>query len=81
MIFFITNSSNSFQNTIPITTGISDCNKMVVTVLKKCFQKSKPRKLIYRSYKDVNKTKFKKELRCIVLNKEVFCTEVVHLGL
>ena len=37
---FITNSS--FQNTSTITTGISDFHKMVITVLKATFTKSKP---------------------------------------
>ena len=54
---------------------------MVVTVLKKSFQKAKPRKLIYGSYKDFNETKFKKELRCLVLSNEGSWTEVADLGL
>ena len=39
----ITNSSDSFQNTSTITTGLSDFQKVVVTVLKTTFLKSKLR--------------------------------------
>ena len=39
---FITNSLSSFQNTMSVTTGLSDCHKMVVTVSQKSFQKAKP---------------------------------------
>ena len=44
----ITNSVHSFQNTNVIITGLSDFHKMVLTVLKTTFQKSKPREIIYR---------------------------------
>ena len=40
---FITNSSNSFQNTSTMRTGLSDFHGMVVTVLKTTFLKSKAR--------------------------------------
>ena len=37
---FINNSVNSFQNIKVICSGLSNCHKMVVTVLKTAFQKS-----------------------------------------
>ena len=47
---FITNSFRSFQSTTTATTGLSDCHKMVVTVLKTTFPKAEPRIISYRDY-------------------------------
>ena len=60
---FITNSSNSFQNTSTITTGLSDFHKMVVTGLKTTFLKSKPRVINYRDYTSFDNNKFKTDLK------------------
>lgn len=59
---FLTNSRNSFQNTTVISTGLSDCHKMPVTVLKMTFDKAKPKKMMYRDYKNFEEHKFKEEL-------------------
>ena len=48
---FLTNSPLSFQNTVTMSTGLSDCHKMVITVLKSTFAKTKPKEIIYRDYK------------------------------
>ena len=40
---FLTNNYQSFQNPIAVSTGISDCHKMIVTVLKRTFEKAKPK--------------------------------------
>ena len=48
---FITSSPNSFQNTSTITTGLSNFHKMVITVLKATFRKSKPKVITYRGFK------------------------------
>ena len=63
----ITNSVNSFQNTKVISTGLSDFHKMVVTVLKTTFQKSKPREIIYRDY-----SKFRENLRESFIGNNTF---------
>ena len=47
---FLTNSSNSFQCTKTVSTGLSDFHKMIVTVLKTTFPKVKSRILRYRNY-------------------------------
>ena len=60
---FITNSPLSFQNTTTVTTGISDFHKLVVTVMKTSFPKSKPKTIYYRDYKKFDLQKFRKELR------------------
>ena len=60
---FITNSVHCFQNTKTISTGLSDCHKMVVTVLKTSFLKSKPREITYRNYSKFNKVTFAENLK------------------
>ena len=47
---FVTNSSNSFQCTKTISTGLSDFHTMIATVLKATFPKIKPTVLLYRNY-------------------------------
>ena len=47
---YITNSYRSFQGTTAVTTGLSDCHKMVVTVLKTTFPKAEPKVITYRDY-------------------------------
>ena len=39
---FLTNCNKSFQHTKAISTGLSDCHKMIITVLKTTFKKAKP---------------------------------------
>ena len=60
---FITNKNKSFQNTVTISTGLSDFHKMVVTVLKTKFSKQKPRLIHYRDYKNFSNDNFEQELR------------------
>ena len=58
----ITNSSSSFQNSEAISTGLSDFHRIVITVLKQTFQKSSPKKFVYRDYKNFDRLTFKREL-------------------
>ena len=58
-----TNCSNSFQSTFFISTGISDCHKMIITVLKTTFKKARSKEIIYGSYKNFHNYVFRKELR------------------
>ena len=60
--FVIKNIPLSFQNTVTITTGLSDFYKMVITVLRTAFAKLIPKKVIYRDYKNFNRDKFKSKL-------------------
>ena len=59
---FLTNCVSSFQNTKVISTGISDCHKMILTVLKTTFEKVKPKEISYRSYKKFDNDTFQREL-------------------
>ena len=67
---FITNSVSSFQNTKVISSGLSDCHKMVVTVLKTTIQKSKPHEIIYRDYSKFNENIFRDNLKKSLMSKK-----------
>ena len=59
---FLTTCKRSFQNTMAISTGISDCHKMIITVLKTTFKKAKYKIIINRSYRNYNPNAFNEEL-------------------
>ena len=44
-----------------ISMGLSDFRKMVITVSKQTFQRSSPKELVYRDYKNFNRFIFKWE--------------------
>ena len=46
-------------------TGLSDCHKLVLTVLKTTFSKNKPKELFYQDYKKSNFSDFNDELKTI----------------
>lgn len=54
-----------------VTKGLSDCHKMLITMLKKSFQKAKPREVIYRIYRDFNEAKFKNKLKSTLKDNEI----------
>ena len=62
---FLTNSSLAFQNTTTTFTGLSDCHKLVLTVLKTTFSKNKPKELFYRDYKKFSFSDFNDEIKTI----------------
>ena len=59
----LTNCKHSFQNTITLTTGLSDFHKMTVTVLKTEFVKADPLQISYRNYNKYNSFRFNEELK------------------
>ena len=58
----LTNRKRSFQNSFALETGLSDCHKMTVTVLKTYFKKQEPLIINYRDYKKFDATSFRNEL-------------------
>ena len=62
---FLTNSALSFRHTLTISCGLSDFHKVVMTVLKTTFSKSKPRETVYRNYKYFNSQNFTDELKLV----------------
>ena len=65
----LTNRSISFQNSGVIETGLSDFHKLVVTVMKTTFKKSKPKIITYRSYKSFSNDRFREALQQIECNE------------
>ena len=58
----LTNRKRSFQSSTTVETGLSDCHKMTITVLKTYFKKKDPISLNYRSYKNFDETSFRNDL-------------------
>ena len=58
----LTNKRHSFCNSMAIETGLSDCHKMTLTVLKKYIKKREPRVIKYRCYKHFDEGIFREEL-------------------
>ena len=62
--FILTNSSLSFHKSDCLFTGLSDYHKLVLTVFKTTFSKSKPKEIIYRNFNEKDNEKdFNQELR------------------
>ena len=70
----LTNSKNCFQNSSALETGLSDCHKLVVTVLKTYIKKKDPARISHRSYKNFNLSIFRTELK---QNLEQFNKEIM----
>ena len=67
----LTNNQGSFQNTNVISSGLSDCHKLVLSVIKTTFPKAKPRQFFYRDFKNFEETIFKDDLkRCLYANTD-----------
>ena len=58
----LTNRPRSFQNSTVIETGLSDHDKLTVTVMKSFFQKQVPKTIYYRDYKKMNHSLFRSDL-------------------
>ena len=59
----ITNKPKSFQNTIGISTGLSDFHEMVLTSMKTTFPKAAPKVMYYRDMKKLDGPSFKADLK------------------
>ena len=59
---FLTNSPHRFQNTMTISTRLSDFLKMIIKVLKSSFMKLKAREMYYRDYKNFSTNSFREDL-------------------
>ena len=58
----LTNKMRSIQKSSTVTTGISDCHKMIVTCIKAHLKKLPAKKTVYRDYKNFNKNTFPYDL-------------------
>ena len=55
-----------FQQTTTVCSGLSDCHKLVLTVLKTSIPKGNPRQITYRDYKKFDSLKFNNELKNVL---------------
>ena len=59
----LTNRSLCFESSRTVETGLSDCHKMTVTVMKKYYKKLEPITINYRDYKSFDGEKFRTDLK------------------
>ena len=58
----LTNKVSNFQNTIGVSTGLSDFHKMVLTTMKSKFPKMPPKVITYRDMRRIDKEVFRNDL-------------------
>ena len=63
MDLLISNKEKCFKSATTIDTGLSDFHKMVLVVLKKKFEKAKPKVISYRDYRHFDGNSFRCALR------------------
>ena len=51
---FLATKNTHFQNTVAVCIGLSDFHKLVLTVFKTSFDKSKPCEILYKDYQNFN---------------------------
>ena len=54
----LTNNVYAFQQTTTLCTGLSDCHKLVLTVLKITVPRTQPKEITYRDYKQFDPSKY-----------------------
>ena len=63
MALLLTNRPNGFQKkTSTIVTGLSDCHKIVITLLKSFFKKFPSKAVAYKYYRKFDQNKFLHQL-------------------
>ena len=60
--FILINSPLNFYKRNCLFAGSSDCNKLVVSVFKTTFSKSKQKQITYRNFKKINAEDFNDKL-------------------
>ena len=67
----LTNNAMAFQNTTTVFTSLSDFHKLILTVLKTSFTKSKPQKITYGDYKNFDSVRFDDELKYVLAKEKI----------
>ena len=70
----LTNFPKSFQNSLAIETGLSECNKITVTVMTYLYKKQKPKIVCYRKYTNFSNDLFREKLMRNFLINTIFPT-------
>ena len=67
--FILTNSPRSFFKTETCFTGLSNFHRLVISVFKTTFLKSKPKEIMYRDFKKISEERFNEELSLKLTNE------------
>ena len=65
----LTNGTRSFKNSGTIETGLSDFHKLVMTSFRSIYERLRPTKIQYRSYKKFNEADFLKDITDALFDK------------
>ena len=69
----LTNKKHSFKNSGTVATGVSDFHKMVLTTMRACYERLKPNKIQYCSYKNFDEQNLLRDLKNTLFN---LCNEL-----
>ena len=72
----LTNRPSCFENSTVIETGLSDCHKMTITVMKKYFKKREPITITYRDYKNFDGDKFRSDLKTKIIEADCITVDI-----
>ena len=76
---FLTNGNLSFQHTETVSMCLSHFHVLVVTALKTCCSKKKPRELEYCNYKNFNSVLFNEDLKCFFRIQLILVINLIFL--
>ena len=78
LLYMLTNSIWSFQNSCTIETGLSNFHKMIVSVLKIYFQKREAKFIYFRDYRNFSKEDFRQQVLKDILKATQHCDIVSY---
>ena len=68
----LTNKSKSFYKSHSFVTGLSDCHRLIVSILRTSFQKLPPKFVIYRNQKNFHESDFLRDLDPRLIQGELY---------
>ena len=68
----LTNKPKSFYKSHSFVTGLSDCHRLIVSILRSSFQKLPPKFVIYRSQKNFHESNFLRDLDSKLIQEELY---------
>ena len=76
---FVTNKKPRFMKTLTFEMGVSDHHKLTGTMLRSTFVKTKPKKMFYCCYRNLDNKIFEKELQKHYPQCQIFNHFSLHL--
>ena len=68
----LTNKPKSFYNSHSFVSGLSDCHKLIVSILRTLFHKLPPKFVIYRNQKNFHESNFLRYLNSRLIHGELY---------